>query len=60
MPARPSLSAQDAKGLANRDGCPHHVAQVPVGDDEYVDAGASGEAEAGYSPMGGAILHEEK
>jgi hypothetical protein len=56
----PVKSAQHAKGLANRDGCPYHVASVFLSGDEYVDTGSSGsgEPEAGYSPMGAPILHE--
>jgi hypothetical protein len=62
MPRGPVKSARYAKGLANRDGCPYHVASGGLRElsgDEYVDTGSPGKPGAGYSPMGARILHED-
>jgi hypothetical protein len=44
-PRGPVKSARYAKGLANRDGCPYHVASGELGGDEYVDTGSPGNQE---------------
>jgi hypothetical protein len=53
MPRGPVKSARHAKGLANRDGCPHHVARAAT---SMLIRELPKMPEAGYSPMGGAIL----
>jgi hypothetical protein len=53
MPHGPVKSVRNAKGLANRDGCPYHVAKAAT---SMLIRELPTDAEAGYSPMGAAIL----